>query len=79
MSTEVPNGFAQKLIDRLKPHSPFAEAIVRRQAERAGLSLTTLNDEDMEKLLPLIVAAASAFVDPSIIANLKLIYDRKRQ
>jgi hypothetical protein len=77
MDTEVPNAFAQRLIDRLKPHTPFAEAIVRRQAERAAVSLATLTDDDMEKLLPLIVAAASTFVDPSVIANLKLIYDRK--
>lgn len=78
MSTEdLPNAFAQRLIDLLKPHSPFAEAIVRRQAERAGISLKTLNDGDMEKLFPLIVAAASTFVDPSVIAHLKLIYDRK--
>jgi hypothetical protein len=78
MSGEVPNELAQRLIDRLKPHTPFAEAIVRRQAERAGLSLALLSDEDMEKLFPFIVAAASTFVDPSIIAHLKLIYDRKR-
>ena len=78
MSTELPNEVAQRLIDRLKPHTPFAEAIVRRQAERAGISLSTLSDDGMEKLFPLIVAAASTFVDPSIIAHLKLIYDRKR-
>jgi hypothetical protein len=77
MSDEVPNAFAQRLIDRLKPHTPFAEAIVRRQAERAAISLATLTDADMGKLFPLIVAAASTFVDPSVIANLKLIYDRK--
>ena len=78
MDTEVPNAFAQKLIDRLAPHTPFADAIVRRQAERAGVSLATLTSDDMDKLFPLIVAAASTFVDPSIIANLKLIYDRRR-
>ncbi len=78
MSSEVPNELAQRLIDRLKPHTPFAEAIVRRQAERAGLSLAKLSDEDIDQLFPFIVAAASTFVDPSVIANLKLIYDRKR-
>lgn len=78
MSDDVPSHLAQKLIERLKPHTPFAEAIVRRQAERAGLSISKLTDDDMEKLFPMIVAAASTFVDPSIIANLKLIYDRKR-
>jgi hypothetical protein len=76
--SDEPNPFAQKLIDRLKPHTPFAEAIVRRQAERANVSLATLDEAQMDVLFPLIIAAASTFVDPSVIVNLKLIYDRKR-
>jgi hypothetical protein len=55
---------AARLVDLLRPHTPFAEAIVRRQAERAGLSLPTLQEADLAKLGPLVYAASSVFLDP---------------
>jgi hypothetical protein len=64
---------ARAIVQILKPHTPFAEAIVRRQVERAGLSATTLVESDLPKVLPLIIAAAHTFVDPEVIAQLKLL------
>jgi hypothetical protein len=62
---------AQRLLDELAPHTPFAEAIVRRQAERAGLRLEELTDAHLPHIVPLIVAASSAFVDPHVLARLR--------
>jgi hypothetical protein len=67
---------ARRIVDELRPHTPFAEAIVRRQAERAGLRIESLTDHDLSKLMPLIIAAASGFVDPSVLLRLKLIFLR---
>lgn len=63
--TDAPSTTAQRLVDLLRPHTPFAEAIVRRQAERAGLALNAVREEDLPKLGPLVYAASSVFLDPS--------------
>jgi hypothetical protein len=55
---------AERLVDLLRPHTPFAEAIVRRQAERAGVSLQNLREADLAKLGPLVYAASAVFLDP---------------
>lgn len=62
---------AARVVGLLTPYTPFATAIVRRQSERIGRSLATLRAEDMPKLAPLVVAAASVFVDPSELAALR--------
>jgi hypothetical protein len=60
-----------RLIDLLAPHTPFAEAIVRRQAERAGLSLTLLGEADLPTVGPMIIQAAGLFLDPEVLAQLR--------
>jgi hypothetical protein len=62
---------ALKIVEILRPHTPFAEAIVRRQAERAGISPEGMSREDVGKLLPLVIVASQAFVDPSVVLQLK--------
>lgn len=59
-----PSKTASELIDLLRPHTPFAEAIVKRQVERAGLSITSVGERDLPVLGPLIFAASSVFLDP---------------
>jgi hypothetical protein len=68
---------ALRLVEALRPHTPFADAIVRRQAERAGVPLGSLSEEDLPNIVPLIVAAASGFVDPMVIARLKRTFLRR--
>lgn len=63
---------AARLIAVLAPHTPFAEAIVRRQAERVGRTLASLEPGDLPKVGPLILAAASVFLDPVALETLKL-------
>lgn len=62
---------ASRLINLLRPHTPFAEAIVRRQAERLGLSYEALEEPDVPRIAPMIVAAASMFLDPPALALIK--------
>jgi hypothetical protein len=62
---------AERIVQTLAPHTPFAEAIVRRQAERAGLSVATIDRTDLRTMGPAIVAAAAAFVDPDVVDQLK--------
>jgi hypothetical protein len=64
---------ALRIVEILRPHTPFAEAIVRRQSERAGLSAAKLSREDIPKVVPLVIAASLTFVDPNVIAQLKAI------
>ena len=60
-----------RVVALLLPLTPFAEAIVKRQAERAGLSLATLTEADLKILGPMIVSAAAVFVDPDALLTLK--------
>jgi hypothetical protein len=62
---------ASRLINLLRPHTPFAEAIVRRQAERLGLSYEALDELDLPRIAPMIVTAASMFLDPPALALVK--------
>jgi hypothetical protein len=62
---------AARVVGLLTPYTPFATAIVRRQSERIGRSLATLRQEDLPKLAPLVVAAASVFVDPGELSALR--------
>lgn len=62
---------ASRLISLLRPHTPFAEAIVRRQAERLGLSYESLDEADLPRIAPMIVTAASMFLDPPALALIK--------
>ena len=62
---------ATQVVALLSPYTPFATAIVRRQAERIGRSLATLRQEDLQRLTPLVIAAASVFIDPSELATLR--------
>jgi len=64
---------AARIVTLLTPYTPFATAIVRRQSERIGRSLATLQQEDMTKLAPLVLAAASVFVDPSQLGRLRML------
>ncbi|MGH7281233.1 MAG: hypothetical protein ACRELY_06905 [Polyangiaceae bacterium] len=66
---------ARRLVNHLRPHTPFAEAIVRRQTERAGISIATLSEADLPKVVPMILTAASTFVDPTVLARLKTRFD----
>lgn len=61
----------EELVALLSPHTPFAEAIVKRQAERAGLDLAGLREEHLATLGPMIVKAAATFVDPAALALIK--------
>jgi hypothetical protein len=65
---------ARRLVDELRRHTPFAEAIVRRQAERSGVSIASLSETDLIKIVPLIAAAATGFVDPDVIARFKTLF-----
>jgi len=62
---------AERIVGTLKPYTPFAEAIVKRQAERAGLDVASLRDDQVERLAPMILAAAKMFLDPVQLAALK--------
>lgn len=62
---------ASRLVNILRPHTPFAEAIVRRQAERLGLSYEALDEPDVPRIAPMIVAAASMFLDPPALVQVK--------
>lgn len=66
-----PSTTARRLIDLLRPHTPFAEAIVKRQVERAGLSCANVEETDLPVLGPLIFAASSVFLDPPAREALK--------
>ena len=66
-----PSATAQRLVALLLPHTPFAEAIVKRQAERAQLSLATLDESHVPTLAPLLFAASSVFIDPAAREALK--------
>jgi hypothetical protein len=70
-SPEPLSPLARRVVDELKPHTPFAEAIVRRQAERTGTPIATLAESDLAKILPLIIAASTGFVEPSVLMHLK--------
>jgi hypothetical protein len=78
MSKPVPLGrTAQWLAELLRPHTPFAEAIVRRQAERAGLSVATMSDADLKRIIALVLAASGPFVDPPALAAIRRALDEK--
>jgi|HubBroStandDraft_1064217.scaffolds.fasta_scaffold92257_2 hypothetical protein len=62
---------ASRVVDELKAHTPFAEAIVRRQAERAGVNVATMSPGDLTKVMPLILAASTGFVEPDVLVHLK--------
>jgi hypothetical protein len=62
---------AERLIAFLRPHTPFAEAIVRRQAERAGIDLSRMSESDLKVIGPMLVKAAAVFVDPIALTWLK--------
>lgn len=66
-----PSQTAAWLIGLLRPLTPFAEAIVRRQAERAGIQVTAVTPEHLPTLGPMIVAAAQMFVDPARLGHLR--------
>ena len=68
---EGPSETAERLIALLRPFTPFAEAIIRRQAERAGIPLRLVNREHLTKLTPMIVLAAQTFIDPADLAEIK--------
>lgn len=69
MSAVAPSATATWLIGLLAPHTPFGEAIVRRQAERIGKTLATLEVGDVPRMGPLIVVAAGVFLDPPALAT----------
>jgi hypothetical protein len=71
MSTPTRSPTAERVILALRPYTPFAEAIVKRQVERAGLHLDGLRDDDLARVGPMIVAAARLFLDPVQLAELK--------
>jgi hypothetical protein len=74
MTTRKPDDFsatAAQILAVLAPETPFAEAIIRRQAERLGLSVNALALTDLPRIVPLIIAASQAFVDVSVLASLK--------
>jgi hypothetical protein len=59
-----PSATAARLIGLLRPLTPFAEAIVRRQAERAGIAVADLGPEHVATVAPMVLSAAQMFVDP---------------
>lgn len=61
---------AAALVRLLAPHTPFAAAIVRRQAERAGLNVATMDDDDVRTISRDIIAAAAVFVDPPVLEQI---------
>ena len=64
----APSSTAAWLIALLAPHTPFGEAIVRRQAERIGKTLATVEGGDVARMGPLIVVAAGVFLDPPALS-----------
>ena len=71
MSEAAPSEAARRAIALLMPYTPFAEAIVKRQAERAGLDLRTLDWRELQQVGPMIVKAAAVFVDPGALGELR--------
>ena len=67
-----PSETAAWLIGLLRPLTPFAEAIVRRQVERAGIPIAALGAEHLPTIGPMILSAAQMFVDPGKLASLRL-------
>jgi hypothetical protein len=81
MDSAPPAGFSSTaawLVALLRPHTPFAEAIVKRQVERAGLALASLGQADLAKLGPMILSASAPFVDPPVLAGLKREIESRR-
>lgn len=66
-----PSETAAWLIGLLRPLTPFAEAIVRRQAARAGIPVSQLGAEHLAEIGPMILSAAQMFVDPGKLAGLR--------
>lgn len=66
------------LIALLRPLTPFAEAIVRRQAERAGVPLARVTPDDVATIGPMILGAAQMFVDPARLTLLRREIERNR-
>ena len=67
-----PSETAAWLIGLLRPLTPFAEAIVRRQAERAGIPVSRLTTDHLARIGPMILSAAQMFVDPARLARLRV-------
>lgn len=67
-----PSETASWLIGLLRPLTPFAEAIVRRQAERAGVPVSHLTADHLPRVGPMILSAAGMFVDPGKLALLRM-------
>lgn len=65
------------LVEQLRPFTPFAEAIVRRQVERAGISYESLAYRDLPAIIPMIIKASSLFVDPGSMMRLRLSLERR--
>ena len=55
----------------LRPHTPFADAIVKRQAERCGVDLRSLSTVDLPRVVPMILTAAHVFIDPIALDSLR--------
>jgi len=71
MALDGPSETAERLISLLRPYTPFADAIVRRQAERAGIPLHLVTREHLARLTPMIVLAVQTFVDPADLVEIK--------
>lgn len=68
---QSPSAATARILALLRPLTPFGEAIVKRQAERAGLDLAKLSERDLATLGPMILKAAAVFVDPTGLTTLK--------
>ena len=66
-----PTSATLRILALLRPLTPFADAIVKRQAERAGLDPAKLTERDLTTIGPMIVKAAAVFVDPMGLTTLK--------
>ena len=71
MEESPPSETALWLIGLLRPFTPFAEAIVRRQAVRAGIPIAELGREHLGTIGPMIVSAAQMFIDPGKLGHLR--------
>ncbi len=72
-----PSETARWVIEILRSCTPFAEAIVRRQAERAGITIATLGPDHLAKVGPMILGAAQMFVEPAKVEQLRRQMERR--
>ena len=62
---------AERLVRALEGLTPFAEAIVRRQAEQLGFTLESVPDTAASALTQRVLVAARVYLEPTAYARVE--------